>query len=470
MELYVNATPTKELFIDFMIRDISLIDAIIDLVDNATDGARALRCDGNFDDLRVEIETTPEYCSISDNCGGFTAETGRTYAFRFGRADGAPFVANSVGQFGIGMKRAIFKMGRQFSVKSTTKTTKFEVEQDIDEWAKDSEWRFLFKEVEENLDVPQDQWGTLIHITRLHPDVKDCFGPGNFEGRLREALRSRIGTSIDRGLTVFLNGHAVVASTQLILTHPNLLTAYKHQTFNKKKQQRVEIRLYCGLGDSEDARAAGWYVYCNARLVLEADKTELTAWGGKNGTRLPAFHPQFNHFRGFAYFDSVDAGLLPWNTTKTALNVDSEVYRGMRPAMRTLMRPVIDFLNELSKEKAQKEKSETDEAGPLEDLVKNSPKSSILQTATRETFTVPKIRGKEKPPQTQRIQYDKPKSEIEMVKKVLGVTTLKEVGKQTFDYFLTVRWRSEYGGPELRDSPCQEHRTKNDVRGLRAPG
>ena len=434
-ELRIDATPTKELFIDFMIRDISLIDAIIDLVDNAIDGARALRGDGNLDDLSVQIETTPQYFSISDNCGGFTAETGRMYAFRFGRAEGAPSVPHSVGQFGIGMKRAIFKMGRQFSVRSTTKATRFEVDQDIDKWAKDPEWRFLFKEVAEDLDVPPNQWGTSIHITRLHPDVKSCFGPGNFKGRLREALRSRIGTSIERGLTVFLNGHAVAASTQLILTHLLLLPAHKRETFQKKQQAEVAIRLYCGLGESEEARAAGWYVYCNARLVLGADKTELTGWGGKNGTSLPAFHPQFNHFRGFAYFDSVDAGLLPWNTTKTALNVDSEVYRGIRPTMRTLMRPVIDFLNELSKEKAQKEKSETDEAGPLEDLIKNSQKSSILQATTREIFTVPKLKVKEKPPQTQRIQYDKPKVEIDMVKKVLGVTTLKAVGNQTFDYF-----------------------------------
>ena len=68
-------------------------------------------------------------------------------------------------------------------------------------------------------------------------------------------------------------------------------------------------------------------------------------------------------------------------------------------------------------------------------IVKDSPKSSILETKTREIFTVPQIKPREKPPQTQRIQYDKLKSEIEMVKKVLGVTTLTDVGKQTFDYY-----------------------------------
>ena len=434
-ELRVDATPTKGLFIDFMIRDIRLIDAIIDLVDNSTDGARALRGDDSLDDLKVEIETTPEYFSISDNCGGFTAEIARTYAFRFGRADGAPSVDHSVGQFGIGMKRAIFKMGRRFCVRSTTRATRFEVEQDIDEWSKVPEWQFLFKEVAEDLDRPPDEWGTSIRIARLHPDVKVSFGPGFFEGRLREALRSRVGASIEKGLTVFLNGRAIEPSTHAILSHPDLLPAYKQLTFEKERQPAVGVRLYCGLGESADARAAGWYVYCNARLVLAADKTDLTGWGGGDGIRLPTFHPQFNHFRGYVYCDSVSARLLPWNTTKTALNVDSEIYRGIRPVMRNLMRPVIDFLNELAKQKAQKEKVGTDESGPLEELIKDSPRAPIGRTSTRAAFTTPTVKPKKKLPRTQRIQYDKPKSEIDRVKKMLAVTTLKEVGIQTFDYY-----------------------------------
>jgi hypothetical protein len=34
----INAMPTKKLFIDTLIRDVSLKDAILDLVDNAIDG------------------------------------------------------------------------------------------------------------------------------------------------------------------------------------------------------------------------------------------------------------------------------------------------------------------------------------------------------------------------------------------------------------------------------------------------
>jgi hypothetical protein len=40
--LQINAMPTKELFIDMLTQDISLIPAIVDLVDNAADGTDLL--------------------------------------------------------------------------------------------------------------------------------------------------------------------------------------------------------------------------------------------------------------------------------------------------------------------------------------------------------------------------------------------------------------------------------------------
>src|SRR5205823_5370559 len=100
--------PTKELFIEMLTRDIELIPAIIDLVDNCADGARRLKsANGDFTGLRARLSISPEEFRIADNCGGMSAETAQRYAFRFGRAHGAPLIRHSVGQFGVGMKRAI---------------------------------------------------------------------------------------------------------------------------------------------------------------------------------------------------------------------------------------------------------------------------------------------------------------------------------------------------------------------------
>ena len=95
-------------------RDVLLTRAIIDLVDNSIDGAKRLRSEGDYSGLKVIIRFSEEEFSIEDNCGGISIPTARDYAFRFGRPKDAPSTTSSVGQFGVGMKRTFFKLGRFF--------------------------------------------------------------------------------------------------------------------------------------------------------------------------------------------------------------------------------------------------------------------------------------------------------------------------------------------------------------------
>jgi len=108
----INASPTKDFFISILVRDIKLVDAISDLVDNCVDGARRLNPAGDYKDLHINIEVNPQHFKITDNCGGISPEIAREYAFRFGRPKEAHNTPHSIGQFGVGMKRALFKMGK----------------------------------------------------------------------------------------------------------------------------------------------------------------------------------------------------------------------------------------------------------------------------------------------------------------------------------------------------------------------
>src|SRR5688500_7090000 len=105
----IDAMPTKSYFVDMFTKDIPLEQAVLDLVDNSVDGAKAMKGTGNrpFEERKVVIEFDRERFRIWDNCGGFSKERARKYAFRFGRPPGAGRIANSIGQFGVGMKRAL---------------------------------------------------------------------------------------------------------------------------------------------------------------------------------------------------------------------------------------------------------------------------------------------------------------------------------------------------------------------------
>src|SRR5215218_11170867 len=97
----VDATPARRFFVSMLVRDIELMPAIIDLVDNSADGAKRVRReqgDDRFAGLKVEIELSSEAFSIRDNCGGMDLELARDYAFKFGRADDAIGPIGEVGQ------------------------------------------------------------------------------------------------------------------------------------------------------------------------------------------------------------------------------------------------------------------------------------------------------------------------------------------------------------------------------------
>jgi hypothetical protein len=435
----INAMPTKELFIDMLTRDIPLIAAIIDLVDNCADGARKIKGNRSYTDFWARLEISPERFRIADNCGGITVEDARNYAFRFGRALGMPQVKHSIGEFGVGMKRAIFKMGGKFKVESATATSRFVVEEDVRTWARKSDWEYEFKSVEENITVEKDKQGTTITISDLHEDVSRSFGLENFKTDLTNELKARLQEPISRGLAVTMNGIPVNANPLELLSHNQLDPAFKEIRYGNALKDRVDVKLYCGLGIDSDPTQAGWHVFCNGRLILEADHSAVTGWGvGEKGHRdyIPGFHGQFYYLRGYAFFDSDDPGRLPWNTTKTNLNTDSPIYRAAKLEMIRLMRPVVDFLNKLKEEK-EKKGDESAEEGPLEELISKSKSMNLTRVPTRDAFRLPLIAAKQAKsgPAMQRIQYGRPLDKVNLVKKHLKVSSYKQVGEKTFDYF-----------------------------------
>lgn len=87
----IEGNPTKKFFIEMITRDISIEDAIIDLLDNSIDGATQI----NSNDLSgfvINIEIDANKLYIKDNCGGFSLDRAQRYAFRFGRPEDAPTI------------------------------------------------------------------------------------------------------------------------------------------------------------------------------------------------------------------------------------------------------------------------------------------------------------------------------------------------------------------------------------------
>lgn len=428
----INARPTKEFFIYMLTKDIKLIRSIIDLIDNSWDGATRIKEDVDANELWIRLEIGPDEFRISDNCGGISYEIAKDYAFRFGRPKEMPQTHHSVGQFGVGMKRSLFKLGKHFRIESKSPKSTFVVVQDVEKWVDAPEWEFEFESVKLfERKRPVTQCGTTITVTDLHESVRTDFASEIFISELKEAIELAHQRNIDQLVSITLNKVPLKAPIARLLQSSDLKSAHQMVSFDDETEAPVTVKIYVGVADS-DPHSAGWSIFCNGRLILDADDSLVTGWGEGNGRVIPRYHNQYSRFRGYVFFDCDDASKLPWNTTKTGVDSDSRIYQAVRQRMVQMMRPVIDFLNRLDAEKELelKDRYLTKSIEAARQLKLESIPAAALFSAPAAT-----LRRKTSGPKVRRIQYDKEDDKIEAVKKALGVTTLKEVGEGTFDYF-----------------------------------
>lgn len=431
----IDVEPTKALFTEMMVRDIPLEQAILDLVDNSVDGAKALRPaePPNFEGLLVQLELSADGFRIVDNCGGFSRESAKKYAFRFGRPTGSAGVPGSIGQFGVGMKRALFKFGRHFVVRSATDQEKWAVDVDVDEWEEQEGWHFKWSDFGADIAIGEDNPGTEIIVDRLRSEVALRFGTSHFQKALVGLIKSKHRQFISNGLSIAVNSTHVDAASVFLLVGDDIAPAVKEWSISHAGFQDVKVRVVVGMGPSSPTEA-GWYVVCNGRVVLEADRRNVTGWGlaetEADSIEIPTFHNQFARFRGIVSFDSQDSAQVPWNTTKTDINPDSSVWLEAYEVMIQMMRPAIDFLNKLNSDIEENTREGSSLLKSLTDARMIKPEN----LSARPAFLAPRVRVLG--PRTVKIQYVKPVTDVDFLKEALDVGSAKAVGERTFDLIL----------------------------------
>lgn len=430
-----DASPTKSFFVDIITRDILLDEAIQDLVDNCIDGAKRIRPGENADytGLWVKLALSENEFLIADNCGGISLEIARKYAFKFGRAKDFKPTTRSVGQFGVGMKRALFKMGDNFAVKSVHAEHSFRIVVDVPSWVSDDEnWDF---DVVDFVEGPHSdaETGTTISVKNLDSAVADTFKQELFLTRLKNDLRIIHQDPMRRGLAITLNGVAIIPTAWQLKSLPgNIASLFREYDDDLGGSSVLHSRIYAGVGDSNRA-AAGWYVFCNGRNILEADQTSVTGWDEvtEAGIQVPKYHGQFARFRGYAFLDSDDASLLPWNTTKTNLDLESPAYQRLKGRLIEATRPVIDFLNALDAEKDVEP-----EDRPITKAIAQASSIPLEKITKSEVFTFVAPPARRGPPLVN-ISYKKPASEVQRLSSLLKASSNRAVGEKSFSYALS---------------------------------
>lgn len=449
----IEAGPSKRFFVEMLPRDISLEHAVLDLVDNSLDGAIRQRINeirlGHTDPykgLYCELTFSHDVFEIKDNCGGIPADR-IDAALKLGRDDLS--IDNdipTIGMYGIGMKRSIFKISADSTVisKSSTATTRVNYDK---AWMdpNNPKWTLDLHETDPD---PNDHGVTII-ANELWPNISRTFSSKSFFDDLVRTISRYYAYVIEKGFLIVVNGKKIPAlPVEFRFDEQNVSPFYFEATsgsvavtvivglFRKlTKEDEREEAIASNDGLEAGGLKAGITVVCNDRVITYADTSSVTGWGMGN---VPRYHPQFRAIAGIMIFESDDAQTLPVSTTKGALDLDDEAYViGLNAAMEGI-KTLTDYTN-----RAKGREETTDIA------IDSAKKYSIAQiagslsssarvvrnsngAARKVAATLPPIERKNP---IGRIAFSRDKAEIERVAELLGLSATEKpsvIGEQVW--------------------------------------
>lgn len=433
-KVLADASPEKRLFISLITRDISLAEALLDLIDNSINAAlepladqlktaddyqRLLENNRIKPKVQIDLTVGSTKIAINDDAPGISIDTAEHHVFKFGRDTADADESDRLSVYGIGLKRAIFKCGNKIKITSDHKKGGFELKLNVQEWAKIKvePWKFEIT----SRPPEKEKCGTQIVITDLHDDVLRRIDDGLFLPQLRDRIARTYSFFIGRVVNIALNG---------ALIEKEVFEIGSNYTSEKFKSGKVSCNITAGIaastGDVFRDKNSGWFVFCNGRAVLFADKSSMTGWANAG---LPIFQPKHRPFLGTVFFVSSDTEALPWTTTKASVNEESAIWQEAKRHMVKTGRVVIGFLD-------KRYTDEGTEVAPTELHAASGKPVSVFSAAvaTARVFSPPKAPVAS----TTKIQYQAKDADIRKIASYLRKPGMggSAVGRYTFNHFL----------------------------------
>jgi len=451
--------PTKSFFVNMLTRDIELKDAILDLLDNCIDGAvrSAAPLSHNarpYDGYWASMAFSQDSFCIQDNCGGIPIEIALNSAFRLGRPqhpEQADSDGRTVGVYGIGMKRAIFKLGRSAQVVSNG-TEPFEVLVSP-EWMDSEQWDpFELVDINPNTDTPK---GTSVMVNQLHASVKKDLMSKDWIENFKRYIANHYALIISKGFEVRIEAMGVssdpIKAAEFALAVSGDLGGGGVQPYiYQGEMDGVSINIFAGLlqkplnsqeiavaeVEPGDKSLAGWTIACNDRVVVSRDRTFLTGWGTGG---VPQYHGQYSVIAGIVILSASEVDKLPLTTTKRGLDGSSPVYAMVLEIMREATKKLTAFTNAY---KTDEDRRELLDEAPKKNLaeLRTFEKLSVVTSGRFSGFKVmrPNLPQPPRKSTIPRISFKASKAEISSLRVFFEDDDLtnNEVGREAFDYVL----------------------------------
>jgi len=431
---YASAEVRKQFFTEMFTRDISLEDCVLDLIDNSIDSylvkhgistAQLIFGSDGTDPGRppgaINVTCTERQIKVADTCGGISRPRAVNDIFCFGYEE-APH-RGRLGAYGVGMKRALFKIGNNFHIVSRTAQEGFEVSLKVDDWVEQEEWRIPITFIE-GADS-EKKAGTSITITELHEEVAQRIKQGGVPNNILNDAATTYPYFLDRCVTLNIN-NTDVSPEPVPLGEKDGVVKSANEKF---EQNGVRVTLVATIAPGQrTTEQAGWYILCNGRVVVRGNKDDLTGWGSD----LASFQPKYRSFAGLASFESDDPLRLPWTTTKRGINRESGVFIQARGLMATMSKPILSFLN------SQYPSDPTTETADIRGAVEGVTRIDFKDIASRPPSGFSYKAPKKKEKKTDWVRFQASVASLDKVRRHVRRPSLtpSDIGKLTLDHFV----------------------------------
>lgn len=312
----VDGTPNKRLFWS-IISDYNLKTAICELIDNALD-IWLKNGKVNYLYIQIDLDWDRQIIRIED-CAGGVPENQHQVLISPGLSNNNPD-ENIIGFFGVGSKRAVVALAQDIKIFTRHgKGGSYQI--DIDEgWLADDTWEMPVYEVDE---LPENS--TIIDLSKLRIKISE-----EDEMQLRTHLAETYALFLKRpNFEILLNNITIdpVEFDEWAYPpgfEPRCYLTEIFTTDNKRVGVQIDAGLIRKKEPSKDDY--GVYFYCNDRLITKEVKDREVGYVTKLAG-IPHFDASLARVIVKLYGP---AGLMPWNSSKSAFNFGHHIFRGLQ--------------------------------------------------------------------------------------------------------------------------------------------
>lgn len=323
-----------------MTKDITTLECIFDLIDNAIDAARnamLLRPGVVFDQyglpadysgFSVALRLAPNSFAILDNCAGIEETTLADRAFVTGTRSAHRF---GIGHFGIGLKRALMRLGTSYAL--STSTGAYSAKLRFEE----ADFGSIDEELEAETLATHRCAKTLVCVSGLRLGVRQEFSVGSkWRSTIGRDLSRRYGLYVAKGFKISVNGAEIAPFGPGLRTTGPVPVHSRHASLGDGVDAFIEsgmhesYRLTDESGwkrNSDLTDQFGWYFVCNDRIIRVATKEQDLGFTAH-------WHQEYYGFVGWVRFVAEDAQHLPWDTKKSSIDTSSSAFGEIRDQLQ----------------------------------------------------------------------------------------------------------------------------------------